>query len=73
MPEKSYWYVKRDGMWAFITCPHCSEWYQVLNIPNEVETYQHCPWCGKSLFVRKEDKMRGFGGSNDSGVKEGFN
>lgn len=57
MNEKSYWIVKRERQWAWITCPHCMEWYQVPNKPGEVETYHHCPWCGCPLFVKKEDKL----------------
>lgn len=59
MSEKSYWFVKRDQHdkeWALITCPHCMEWYQVLNRPGELECYRHCPWCGKPLFLKEEDK-----------------
>lgn len=55
--EKFYWLVTRGNEWATIRCPHCFEWYQIPNIPGEVECYRHCPWCGKPLFIREENRL----------------
>lgn len=50
------WRVKREKMWVIITCPHCDEWFQLVNIPGEIEVYHYCPYCGKPLRVKEEDK-----------------
>lgn len=56
MSEKNYWRVKRNGFKMLITCPICSEWYEIPNSISELKCYRHCPWCGEPLFIKKEDK-----------------
>lgn len=66
MSEKSYWFVNRKGSRALIICPVCDEWYEIPNSTEELKCYRHCPWCGKPLFLREEDKN---GTSNNSVCK----
>lgn len=54
------WIVKRTGAYAEIRCPICYEWFLVPNRPGEVEVYHFCPYCGKPLTMREEDRLRAF-------------
>ena len=56
MSEKSYWFVTRKSSRALIICPVCAEWYEIPNSIEELKCYRYCPWCGKPLFLREEDK-----------------
>jgi primosomal protein N' len=56
MNEKKFWNVYRKGNRMLIVCPDCAEWYELPNCDYELKCYRHCPWCGKPLFIREEDK-----------------
>lgn len=56
MSKKDYWLISHNNEWAILRCPICFEWYQIPNTPGEIGCYHFCPWCGKPLFVKEENK-----------------
>lgn len=57
MSEKNYWIVSEtyNNSRMLIICPLCYEWYEIPNTFEELKCYRHCPWCGKSLFIKKNE------------------